>query len=59
MKPEQLSDQQEAEIAAQVMRGERPKSELQKYGIQIGKPQGISVEDFQKQLQKEHAATQP
>ena len=50
-KPDQLTREQKLDIAAEVLRGERPQSDLKKYGITIGEP--VSGEEAKESLLKE------
>jgi hypothetical protein len=54
-----LTNAELTEIAAQVERGERPRSDLEKYGITLGEPQEISPDEFMRRLAAEQAATKP
>ena len=54
-----LANAELTEIAAQVERGERPRSDLAKYGITVGEPKQISAGEFMRRFAAEQAATQP
>ncbi|HSZ59175.1 MAG TPA: hypothetical protein VK797_26275 [Tepidisphaeraceae bacterium] len=54
-----LTNEEKTRIAAEVVEGKRPRTDLDKYGIAIGQRQQIDPKTFLEMAERERTATRP